>query len=213
MKRQRGRNRRSGGGGNNNNPNRHYESNGPDVKIRGSAQQILDKYLQYARDAQTSGDRVNSEAYFQHAEHYARLIAAMQPKQKPQRDDSDADKDDAESNEANADTDADKSDDTNDQASADEQDNEGRKPRRRNRKSDKSDDAEAGDDPLKVIDADASDEGEAPKKPGRRSYKRKTEDAEASEDAGDGLAATLARGRSGEADVDTADKPVEPAAE
>ena len=46
MKRQRGRNRRSGGGGNN--PNRHYESNGPDVKIRGSAQQVLEKYLQYA---------------------------------------------------------------------------------------------------------------------------------------------------------------------
>ena len=86
MKRQRGR-RRSGGGGNNNNPNRHFESTGPDVKIRGSAQQVLDKYLQYARDAQTSGDRINAEAYFQHAEHYARILATMQPKQKPQRED------------------------------------------------------------------------------------------------------------------------------
>ncbi|MEL6318636.1 MAG: DUF4167 domain-containing protein, partial [Pseudomonadota bacterium] len=46
MKRQRGRGRRSSGSGNNN-PNRHFESTGPDVKIRGSAQQILDKYLQY----------------------------------------------------------------------------------------------------------------------------------------------------------------------
>ena len=62
MKRSRGRNRRSGGNNQNshNNPNRHYESVGPDVKIRGSAQQVLDKYQQYARDAQTSGDRILS---------------------------------------------------------------------------------------------------------------------------------------------------------
>ncbi|MEM9668355.1 MAG: DUF4167 domain-containing protein [Pseudomonadota bacterium] len=82
MKRQRGRGRRSGGG-NSSNPNRHFESNGPDVKIRGSAQQILDKYQQYARDAQSSGDRVSAENYLQHAEHYSRVLAAMQPKDKP----------------------------------------------------------------------------------------------------------------------------------
>jgi len=81
MKRQRGRGRRSGGG--NNNPNKHFESNGPDVKIRGSAQQILDKYQQYARDAQSSGDRVNAENYLQHAEHYYRVLAAMKPAEKP----------------------------------------------------------------------------------------------------------------------------------
>jgi len=77
MKRSRGRNRRSGGNPQNafNNPNRHYESVGPDVKIRGSAQQVLEKYQQYARDAQTSGDRVLSEAYFQFAEHYQRIVA------------------------------------------------------------------------------------------------------------------------------------------
>ena len=74
MQRKRGRGRRSGGN-NNNNPNRHYESTGPDVKIRGSAQQILDKYQQYARDALTAGDRVKAEAHFQHAEHYARIVA------------------------------------------------------------------------------------------------------------------------------------------
>lgn len=80
MKRSRGRNRRSGGNPQNafNNPNRHYESVGPDVKIRGSAQQVLEKYLQYARDAQTSGDRVLSEAYFQFAEHYQRIVAKQQ---------------------------------------------------------------------------------------------------------------------------------------
>jgi hypothetical protein len=80
MKRSRGRNRRSGGNPQNafNNPNRHYESVGPDVKIRGSAQQVLEKYLQYARDAQTSGDRILSEAYFQFAEHYQRIVAKQQ---------------------------------------------------------------------------------------------------------------------------------------
>lgn len=78
MKRSRGRNRRNGGNNQNtqfNNPNRHYESVGPDVKIRGSAQQVLEKYQQYARDAHTSGDRILSEAYFQYAEHYQRIVA------------------------------------------------------------------------------------------------------------------------------------------
>ena len=57
---------------------RSYESNGPDVKIRGSAQQIADKYLTLARDAQSSGDRVIAENYLQHAEHYSRIVAAAQ---------------------------------------------------------------------------------------------------------------------------------------
>lgn len=79
MAMQRKRRRRSGGNNNNNtNPNKHYESNGPDVRIRGSAQQILEKYLQYARDAQTSGDRVKAEGLFQHAEHYARIVAEFE---------------------------------------------------------------------------------------------------------------------------------------
>lgn len=80
MKRSRGRNRRSGGNNQNpfSNPNRHFESVGPDVKIRGSAQQVLEKYLQYGRDAQTSGDRILSEAYFQYAEHYQRIVAKQQ---------------------------------------------------------------------------------------------------------------------------------------
>ncbi|WP_245451830.1 DUF4167 domain-containing protein [Mesorhizobium waimense] len=84
----RGRNNNGGGGGNNNNNNnnrkgpnpltRNYESNGPDVKIRGSAQQIAEKYATLARDAQSSGDRVMAENYLQHAEHYNRIIAAAQ---------------------------------------------------------------------------------------------------------------------------------------
>ncbi|WP_048709186.1 DUF4167 domain-containing protein [Microvirga massiliensis] len=70
----RGRNRNKG-------PNpltRSYESNGPDVKIRGTAQHIAEKYSQLARDAQASGDPVAAENYFQHAEHYFRIIAAAQ---------------------------------------------------------------------------------------------------------------------------------------
>jgi hypothetical protein len=60
---------------------RSYESNGPDVKIRGNAHHIAEKYLQLARDAHTSGDPVAAENYLQHAEHYYRLIAAAQAAQ------------------------------------------------------------------------------------------------------------------------------------
>src|SRR6516225_1188086 len=60
---------------------RSYESNGPDVKIRGTAHHIGEKYLQLARDAQSSGDPVMAESYLQHAEHYFRLIAAAQQAQ------------------------------------------------------------------------------------------------------------------------------------
>src|SRR5689334_4832032 len=57
---------------------RVYESNGPDVKIRGTASQVAEKYIQLARDAQGSGDPVAAENYYQHAEHYFRVIAAAQ---------------------------------------------------------------------------------------------------------------------------------------
>jgi hypothetical protein len=83
MKRQRGRNRGGGGGGGGKpqqNANRAFDSNGPDnVKVRGNAQHVFEKYQQLARDAQTSGDRVLAENYLQHAEHYFRLLRAMQP--------------------------------------------------------------------------------------------------------------------------------------
>lgn len=82
----------SGGGGNNNNNNRKgpnpltrsYESNGPDVKVRGTAQHIAEKYMTLARDAQSSGDRVMAENYLQHAEHYNRIIAAAYAANPPQ---------------------------------------------------------------------------------------------------------------------------------
>ena len=70
--------------GNRRGPNpltRSYESNGPDVKIRGNAHHVAEKYLQLARDAHTGGDPVAAENYLQHAEHYFRLIAAAQAAQ------------------------------------------------------------------------------------------------------------------------------------
>src|SRR5499433_3897512 len=72
-KRMRGRNRKS------HNPlTRVYESNGPDIKIRGTASHVAEKYVQLARDAQASGDPVSAENYYQHAQHYFHLIAAAQ---------------------------------------------------------------------------------------------------------------------------------------
>jgi hypothetical protein len=70
-----------GGGGGQFNPNRTYDSNGPDIKIRGSASHVYEKYLQLARDANTQGDRVMAENYLQHAEHYFRILAAIQAQQ------------------------------------------------------------------------------------------------------------------------------------
>jgi uncharacterized protein DUF4167 len=57
---------------------RNYESNGPDVKIRGTAAHIAEKYMSLARDALASGDLVGAESYLQHAEHYNRIIMAAQ---------------------------------------------------------------------------------------------------------------------------------------
>jgi hypothetical protein len=84
-RRMRGRNNNNNSSSNNNGnrkaPNplqRSYESNGPDVKVRGTAQHVAEKYLQLARDAQSSSDPVAAENYFQHAEHYYRILLAAQ---------------------------------------------------------------------------------------------------------------------------------------
>jgi hypothetical protein len=79
---------RNGGSHNNNggynqrrgfqNKNRVLDSNGPDVRIRGTAYQIVEKYMTLAKDAHASGDRVMSESYLQHAEHYQRMINAWE---------------------------------------------------------------------------------------------------------------------------------------
>ena len=78
QKRMRGRNNNNNHRKSQNPLTRVYESNGPDVKIRGTASHIAEKYIQLARDSQSSGDPVAAENYYQHAEHYFRLIAAAQ---------------------------------------------------------------------------------------------------------------------------------------
>jgi hypothetical protein len=91
MKRMRGRSHRSGGSGgggggpaprhyNGNIPlnrNHVFDSSGPDLRVRGTAQQLFEKYLQLGRDATGAGDRVMAESYFQHAEHYFRILNAI----------------------------------------------------------------------------------------------------------------------------------------
>lgn len=82
MKRQRGRNRKPGGGSgaNSANPNRSWDSQGPEnIKVRGNAQTVYERYMQLARDAASAGDRVLAENYLQHAEHYFRVLRALQP--------------------------------------------------------------------------------------------------------------------------------------
>lgn len=95
MKRMRGRNHRPGGGGGG--PIRHhsgniplnrnhvFDSSGPDLRVRGTAQQLFEKYLQLGRDATSSGDRVAAEGYFQHAEHYFRILNAIAQAQQAQQ--------------------------------------------------------------------------------------------------------------------------------
>lgn len=92
--RQRSRGGRSGGGsggggsshhhkpqhhGSNRAPNRNqiFDSSGPDVRVRGNAHQVFDKYQSLAREAASSGDRILAEAYFQYADHYYRVIQSM----------------------------------------------------------------------------------------------------------------------------------------
>src|SRR6187401_242582 len=85
-KRMRNRNNNNNNNSNRNDNNRRgqnpmtrvFESNGPDIKIRGTASHVAEKYVQLARDARSSGDPVAAENYYQHAEHYFRLIAAAQ---------------------------------------------------------------------------------------------------------------------------------------
>jgi len=76
------RNKPSGG----NIINRVFDSSGPEGKVRGTPQQIIDKYNQLARDAQLAGDRVATENFQQHAEHYLRLLGEAQKEQDAKRE-------------------------------------------------------------------------------------------------------------------------------
>ena len=91
--RQRGRGRNNNNNNRNNNRNqlnRSMESNGPDVRIRGTAAHIAEKYTTLANDAQTAGDTVMAQSYFQFAEHYNRVVAAAQAAQEALREEQQA---------------------------------------------------------------------------------------------------------------------------
>ncbi|MEM9840666.1 MAG: DUF4167 domain-containing protein [Pseudomonadota bacterium] len=147
-KRGRNNNRRRQGG--NNNPNRSMDSQGPEVKIRGTATQIYDKYQALARDAASSGDRIRAESLMQHAEHYYRLMKSMQPAEKPAEPKKDEASEEAENTapaakseepaaEAAPKKEAEGEASSDDAAAAEEQ-----KPRRRRRRR-RSDDEDTGD--------------------------------------------------------------------
>lgn len=228
MKRSRGRGRRSGGG-NNNNPNKHFESNGPGVKIRGSAQQILEKYQQYARDAQSAGNRVDAENYLQHAEHYYRVLAEMKPPEKPKHEQRDGEDSDGENDDARND---------GDESQKSDEARENKRPRGRGRsrrdRDDRSDrkndndpqDSSRDDAPKaegevesvksdKAVEAPATDASIADEKPKRRRTYKKREAAttqDASGDEGDdGVMKTLSRGRKKAAPKAEPDAQPEPA--
>lgn len=143
--------------------NRVFDSSGPEGKVRGTPQQIIDKYNQLARDAQLSGDRVATENFQQHAEHYLRLLGTAQKEQDKQRE-----QQEAENRKRQADRDRERS--------RQEQDN--------NDGEEKASDPGAGDQP-DVIDvvSEESDSGlvetpenksdEAPKSKPKRTYNRK----------------------------------------
>ena len=69
--------------------NRVFDSSGPEGKVRGTPQQIIEKYQLLTRDAQLSGDRVAAENFQQHAEHYMRLLADAQREIEARRDQQD----------------------------------------------------------------------------------------------------------------------------
>lgn len=85
MTRSRQRGRRPQQTNHSHNPNRTFDSSGPEIKIRGSAAHVYEKYLQLARDANSAGDRIQAENYLQHAEHYYRIMDANQSQYQQQQ--------------------------------------------------------------------------------------------------------------------------------
>lgn len=176
-------NRRQRSRGNNNRryPNQRgnsFESNGPEVKVRGTAQQVLEKYQSLARDAFSSGDRVLAEGYLQHAEHYYRVMNADNEGQNRNRQNRNNRDDENESNEEN--------DENNENKSAESENSQPKNDRSDNSKSDKSkkieittpsDDEKTNTDVAATAETAANDvvsKDQPPKKP-RTRRPRKTE--------------------------------------
>ena len=174
MNRPRGRGRRNKNNNNkdNTNPNKHYDSNGPDVRIRGSAKQVLDKYQQYASDALRGGDRIAAEGYFQHAEHYQRIVYEIEAAVAKQREEREA---------RNAERDAKRREERETKVDTEE--------------TDAAEAVESDEDD--VVAEEASEPVEKEEKPKRRKTYKKKEKAEANGelDEDDGVLKTVARGR------------------
>ncbi|MEO1251119.1 MAG: DUF4167 domain-containing protein [Pseudomonadota bacterium] len=173
MKRGRNQRRRQGGG---QNPNRALDSNGPDVRIRGTANQIYDKYIALARDASSAGDRIKAENYLQHAEHYFRLIRAMQPQQQTPSVDADGDQPSV--------------DDKNERGGGGRQSDRGersdRRPRGNGEDAGRKDAESADESQERTPDAAASDDGdERTEKPKRKRARRAPRKSAAKDDDSD----------------------------
>jgi hypothetical protein len=82
--RQRGRGRRNGNGQINRNTT--IDSNGPDVRVRGNALQLYEKYIALGNDASAAGERISAEAYYQYADHYFRVNSSIVVAQEERRD-------------------------------------------------------------------------------------------------------------------------------
>jgi len=198
MKRGRNQRRRQGV-----NINRALDSNGPDVRIRGTANQIYDKYQSLARDASSAGDSVKAESYLQHAEHYFRMIKSIQaqngtPNQQANNNNAPSNNGDGASSD-NADgggtlESAQNGQDQNADAKSDNLNNtdgKGRNPRRRRPRADskssndKSEDPDSDSKGLEVESAEPTEESteasgdsdEKSKKPARRPRRKKAETA------------------------------------
>ena len=167
MKRQRGRGRKPGGnGGGGNQGNRPFESNGPDnVKIRGNASQIYEKYMQYARDAQSSGDRVKSENMLQHAEHYFRILSATMPREQRMQQHDNAQYGRDEDRDDDLAADGSRSDDNN---QADDGDDEGEADKVEVRADARADEAQGEEEGEESTEASTDEKGGRGRRRGRR---------------------------------------------
>lgn len=142
---------------------RNFESNGPDVKIRGNASHIAEKYSTLARDALSNGDRVIAENYLQHAEHYNRIVAAAQAQQAEKRAE-------RQENENDSDND-DQSNDQNNESSSDNNNVQAKSNGKGNGKSKRTKSRDASDEQGNNNSDDSGAEDEKPKRKTTRARK------------------------------------------
>ncbi len=167
--RQNANNRRSRGRGGrkSGNPrNQTFDSNGPGARVRGNASQIYEKYQQLARDAASSGDRIASENYLQHAEHYFRVMNANNPRpeQRGGEDDSQDDSMDDDVVDQEAYNDSDQVEDNAEEQEQPKPKRNGAKANgrgRRPRKADRDQDDVSDDDDARGASVEVGEESEA----------------------------------------------------